>query len=29
MSVTLNYLHHPVLEEPRFKKVRERMGYRD
>ena len=29
MSVVLNYLHHPVLEEPRFKAVRDRMGYRN
>ena len=29
MSIVTNYLHHPVLEEPRFKEVRERMGYRD
>ena len=29
MSIVTNYLHHPVLDEPRFKKVRERMGYRD
>jgi len=29
MSVVLNYIYHPVLEEPRFKEVRARMGYRD
>ena len=29
MSIVTNYLHHPVLEEPRFKEVRERMGFRD
>jgi TolB-like protein/Tfp pilus assembly protein PilF len=29
MSIVTNYLHNPVLDEPRFKEVRERMGYRD
>jgi TolB-like protein/Tfp pilus assembly protein PilF len=27
MSVVLNYIHHPVLDEPRFRAVRLRMGY--
>ena len=29
MSIVTNYLHNPVLDEPRFKEVRDRMGYRD